>query len=215
MFWTLVEFPVHFGYDNGGHIYDFVRPTIELTPGTKLRDNSLRLRDIQYINYAPPFQQPFQPYLDDSSTRIHFRTDLEKYHAAIRRFTEILNEPANVFTLKLRAGDCVIFDNRRVVHARNAFEMSESQAAAMQRDGKPAERWLRGTYVDSDPVKSIMRVSKREDLMGWLRQSEDPPLVGHWRKGMGDPVEHAMEQMGLKGKENAHEHGCGGCGCGH
>jgi alpha-ketoglutarate-dependent taurine dioxygenase len=45
-------------------------------------------------------------------------------------------------------GECVIFDNRRVLHARKAFEVGDA--------GK--ERWLRGTYLDWDPYWSKMRV---------------------------------------------------------
>ena len=45
-------------------------------------------------------------------------------------------------------GECVIFDNRRVLHARKRFEVGDL--------GK--ERWLRGAYLDKDPFVSRMRV---------------------------------------------------------
>ena len=48
----------------------------------------------------------------------------------------------------MKPGECVLFDNRRVLHARKAFEVADA--------GK--ERWLRGAYLDKDPFVSKLRV---------------------------------------------------------
>jgi hypothetical protein len=52
----------------------------------------------------------------------------------------------------MNEGDCVIFDNRRVLHARRAFDASKG------------ERWLKGAYVDGDVFFSRVRVL--EDRFG-------------------------------------------------
>jgi len=46
----------------------------------------------------------------------------------------------------MQEGDCVIFNNRRVLHGRREF------------DAKEGERWLKGTYVDTDVFMSRWRV---------------------------------------------------------
>ena len=45
-------------------------------------------------------------------------------------------------------GDCVLFDNRRVLHARRAFAVSDAGT----------ERWLRGAYIDRDPFVSRAKI---------------------------------------------------------
>lgn len=55
-----------------------------------------------------------------------------------------------VFEQKLEAGTAVIFDNRRIVHARREFE------------NRGGERWLRGAYVDTDAFRSRLRVLMEE-----------------------------------------------------
>lgn len=56
-----------------------------------------------------------------------------------------------IFEKKLEPGTAVIFDNRRIVHARRAF-------------GKQGgERWLRGAYIDTDVFRSRLRVLEEEE----------------------------------------------------
>ena len=54
----------------------------------------------------------------------------------------------DIQVLTITIGECVLFDNRRVLHARKAFDVGDM--------GK--ERWLRGAYVDRDPYESKMRL---------------------------------------------------------
>ncbi len=56
-----------------------------------------------------------------------------------------------VFEKKLEPGTAVIFNNRRIVHARRAFE------------NKGGERWLRGAYLDTDVFQSRLRVLEEEE----------------------------------------------------
>jgi alpha-ketoglutarate-dependent taurine dioxygenase len=71
----------------------------------------------------------------------------------MQHFTRILNSPENTYQYTLREGDAVIFDNRRVLHARAAFFDVEGQV----RDGE-ANRWLKGCYLESDSLTDRGRV---------------------------------------------------------
>ncbi|KAI5307047.1 hypothetical protein KEM56_005328 [Ascosphaera pollenicola] len=197
LFWHLVDFPVRFGYDNHGHIYDYVRTTIELVPGAEKKRGSkdgLKIGDIRYVNYSPPFQQPFYRYAADDSQATKFHADLDTYNVAVHEFATILNDPSMIFQLKLRPGDCAVFHNRRAVHARNAFDLSAPQGQEQQKSTTPAERWLRGTYVDGDPVASIMRVSQREEGEKWQSNGE-LPVAETWTREKGDPVEEGLRRL--------------------
>lgn len=52
--------------------------------------------------------------------------------------------------MRLNEGECVIFDNRRVLHARRAFDE--------QGDKGEIVRWLKGAYVDGDAIWDRWRV---------------------------------------------------------
>ncbi|GAA2395990.1 TauD/TfdA family dioxygenase [Dactylosporangium salmoneum] len=67
---------------------------------------------------------------------------LAAFYAAYRAFDDLLNRPGAMVTFKLAPGDCVIFDNTRVLHARTAF-------------GGRAERHLQGCYADLDAVQWV------------------------------------------------------------
>ncbi len=68
------------------------------------------------------------------------------YYVAYRELMLRLQDPALKIELKLGAGDMVVFDNRRVLHGRNAF------------DETSGSRHLRGCYVDRSEFKSRLRV---------------------------------------------------------
>ena len=70
---------------------------------------------------------------------------MHDYYLAYRQLMALLRDPRFKIELKLRAGEMVVFDNRRVLHGRNAFD----EAGA---------RHLRGCYVDRSEFKSRLRV---------------------------------------------------------
>jgi len=100
-------------------------------------------RPIDHINYSPPFQAP----LLLSSTPPAF-------YPAFARFAQLLNDPANTFKYTLEEGDAVLFDNRRVLHARTAFHDGEGD------DNKQEDtnRWLKGCYLEADALLDRARV---------------------------------------------------------
>ncbi|MFT6917029.1 MAG: gamma-butyrobetaine dioxygenase [Motiliproteus sp.] len=72
------------------------------------------------------------------------------YYLAYRELMGRLKDPRYKIELKLAAGDMVVFDNRRVLHGRNAF------------DEKAGNRHLRGCYVDRSEFKSRFRVLAKQ-----------------------------------------------------
>lgn len=139
---TLCSSPMTFEYHNGGHHTRWTRPTIELSP--------IDPSAIEAVNYSPPFQGPLlvSPSADPDA--------LLQLHDALSLFAALADDPANQYHVQLEPGDCVIFDNRRVLHARTAFEFVDQDGAA----GGAAEsgRWLKGAYMNGDEVASRWRV---------------------------------------------------------
>ncbi|MBV6699667.1 phosphonate degradation HD-domain oxygenase [Kitasatospora aureofaciens] len=73
---------------------------------------------------------------------------LAAFYAAYRRFAAITLRPELQLTFRLDRGDCLIFDNTRLLHARTAF----------QQDG---HRHLQGCYADLDSLASTLAVLHR------------------------------------------------------
>ena len=93
------------------------------------------------INYSPPFQAPFW----DISNGLPKNTYTRRAES-MKRFKSLLEDKKNIFELKMKPGECVIFHNRRVVHARRAFGNANAESGG--------DRWLRGCYIDSDVAVS-------------------------------------------------------------
>ena len=71
------------------------------------------------------------------------------YYRAYRRFMEMTRSDDYVISLRLAAGEMVVFDNRRVLHGRGAFDPSTGF------------RHLHGCYVDRGEFESRIRVLSR------------------------------------------------------
>ncbi len=143
-FKALATTPVPFQYINDGHHLYHAHPTIELDP---LQEDSTPLikRSIKYVNYSPPFQAPFPR----SKEPDHF-------YASLRNFADLLDAKENRYEYTLREGDAVIFDNRRVMHARTAF----TDIPGLEIEEGDANRWLKGCYLDDDAILDRYRVMK-------------------------------------------------------
>ncbi|MFC1440649.1 TauD/TfdA family dioxygenase [Streptacidiphilus sp. N1-10] len=70
---------------------------------------------------------------------------IEAFYAAYRSFAEILLRPGLQLDFRLAPGDCLIFDNTRLLHARTAFASSGG-------------RHLQGCYADLDGLFSTIAV---------------------------------------------------------
>jgi len=73
-------------------------------------------------------------------------------YKAYRCFIRLTREERFQFFHRLNSGDLIVFDNRRVLHARNAFDL------------KTGSRHLQGCYVDRDELLSRIRVLERDAL---------------------------------------------------
>jgi gamma-butyrobetaine dioxygenase len=142
LFKSLCTFPVTFHYYNAGQSYRQVRTTIELA------DQSDLSSPIQVVNWSPPFQGPLAKDIGNKDGGEALRTFVRASHA----FETLLSAPGSVFELRLNEGECVIFDNRRVLHARREFDITKG------------ERWLKGAYLDRDVFAS--RLARLEEEYG-------------------------------------------------
>lgn len=76
--------------------------------------------------------------------------NMEALYAGYRRFILLTREEKFQYFHLLNAGDLIVFDNRRVLHARNAFSLDTG------------DRHLQGCYVDKDELLSRIRVLERD-----------------------------------------------------
>jgi len=130
-FRSLCSYPVTFHYRNAGRHYHFTRSTIVLNSFSY--DNR-----IDHINYSPPFQAPFE----SDTSKFEFR----QFIRAFQHFRDLIEDQSNQLELLLEKNQCVIFHNRRILHARREFDASSGN------------RWLKGCYTDLDNFRDRLRV---------------------------------------------------------
>jgi gamma-butyrobetaine dioxygenase len=75
--------------------------------------------------------------------------DQQRAYEALRAFSAVAHDPRFMITSAFERGDLVGFDNRRILHGRDAF------------DPAAGRRRLRGCYIDHDDVYSRLRVLRR------------------------------------------------------
>jgi gamma-butyrobetaine dioxygenase len=71
-----------------------------------------------------------------------------RFYPAYRRWAELLARPERRLAMRLAPGDCLIFDNTRILHARTAFSVTGS-------------RHLQGCYADIDGLASTLEMIRR------------------------------------------------------
>ncbi|MEM7093030.1 MAG: TauD/TfdA family dioxygenase [Actinomycetota bacterium] len=74
--------------------------------------------------------------------------DMPRAYDAMRHFSQIAAEDRFQMNYPFQPGDVVGFDNRRILHGRDAYESG-------------GHRHLRGIYIDHDEVRSFARVHGR------------------------------------------------------
>lgn len=75
--------------------------------------------------------------------------EIEPAYQALMTLQAMLREPEFALRFTYAPGDLVIFDNRRLLHARDAFE------------GDSGHRWLQGCYMERDEIRSRYRMVAR------------------------------------------------------
>ncbi|KAI1135668.1 Clavaminate synthase-like protein [Hypoxylon sp. FL0543] len=119
---------IHYQYRKNGHYYHTTRPVL----GTK-----------GAVHWSPPFQASYQVSLP--MNRAQHSRDYRNWLEAATQFRHLLEDEHWVYQCKMQPGDCVIFDNQRVLHGRRQF------------DTATGTRWLKGAYISSDVYKSKLR----------------------------------------------------------
>lgn len=135
---------VPFHYINDGHHLHYEHPTIELDAHVSTTNSTTSELPIKYINYSPPFQAPLM-----NSTPASF-------YAALGKFAALLDDTTNRMEYTLREGDAVLFDNRRVLHARTAF--TDGPTGGREACEGETNRWLRGCYLEADAILDRGRI---------------------------------------------------------
>lgn len=120
----LAERKVHYHYNKGGNMYKRPRAVISK----------------EKMYWSPPFQSPVQPDNMTEEAMVRYGRWLK----AAKKLQKLLEDEVNMFEYKMQPGECVIFDNLRVLHGRRAFDTSSG------------ERWLKGAYVDDDSHRSLL-----------------------------------------------------------
>jgi hypothetical protein len=189
---TLVKNATQFAYQKNGHHY-FQRHTT-------IKESIKGYPSTTY--WAPPFQTTFR-----KRSGAEFAT-LREWKTAATSFQQILESPHNMIEVKLQPGECVIFDNRRILHGRREFATKEGS------------RWLKGCYIEpsvfyaketqlGERVKQgslkaheSLQLAEKEAQMveetmpeGWVKAESAPPPRRHTRP-RGSPDEKVWRPTG-------------------
>jgi gamma-butyrobetaine dioxygenase len=151
LYQLLTEESAFFHYENAGEHYERRRKIIVDEP------NSGEASVLQFVNWSPPFQGPFPVGNGHLTGDSIFR--FRKLFTALKSFADHIDDPQNIYESRLQEGECVIFNNRRILHARRAFDISSG------------ERWLKGAYIDTDAFLSRYQVLSKIQNSG--RQSQE------------------------------------------
>lgn len=159
---ALQSVPINYHYDKDGHSYYHSRPLVveNEVVGQGVYGEKDHFKE---VNYSPPFQAPFDfgvsgQIINKSSTNISVESGAKElgdrhvfqdFLRGLKEFEDYINNPVNQLKFKGEENTCIIFDNRRVLHARDQFE------------NESGERWLKGCYVDKDAYLSKLRVMKK------------------------------------------------------
>jgi len=122
--------PVPFGYQDKSTDLRASQPLIQLSPRG-------RIRGVRFNNRsARPLRRPY--------------AEVIAFYPAYRRWAALLARPERQLNLRLAPGDCLVFDNTRIMHARTAYSAT-------------AGRHLQGCYADLDGLASTLGVLQREE----------------------------------------------------
>ncbi|TAQ87885.1 hypothetical protein B7494_g3779 [Chlorociboria aeruginascens] len=136
---NLVGLQVPYHYRNAGEHYYFSHAVIQPERA------GYNQRNIAHVNYSPPFQAPH--ITAGAANQRHAFPDL---YDSLREFASLVESKEHLYAYRLQQGECVVFNNRRVLHGRTGF------------DPTAGERWFKGTYVDTDVFMSRYRVLREK-----------------------------------------------------
>jgi len=129
-FALIASTPVPFGYRDKSTELRASQPLIQLSSQGRIRGVRFNNRSARTLRL---------PY-----------AEVTAFYAAYRKWAELLARPERQLNLRLAPGDCLIFDNTRILHARTAFSVTGG-------------RHLQGCYADLDGLASTLAVLARGD----------------------------------------------------
>jgi gamma-butyrobetaine dioxygenase len=142
-FSLLARTPVQFRYADATAELTATRPVIGLDPIGRIREIRFNHRSLQPVRLAP--------------------REAGSYYAAYRAFAVLLTRPELMLSFRLAPGDCLVFDNTRIMHARTGFAAT-------------GPRHLQGCYADLDGVASALAVLRRDQRpAGHSQEEQDEP----------------------------------------
>ena len=136
---TLIDLPLTFYNKAKDTDYRYTKPFIGLD-----RDGNL-----DEIRFSPWLRAPLNAPIED----------VERSYAALRRVFKLAEDRSQYLTVRLRPGDLLAFDNRRVLHGRTGYDLDSG------------ERWLRGCYVEREELHSRLRIHSRQTRARLLMES--------------------------------------------
>ena len=150
-FGVLTSTPIPFAYVDKATSLTACQPLIALNPRGRIACVRLNNRSMQ------PLRLP--------------SAETEAVYAAYRAWTAIVARPEFALGLRLAPGDCLIFDNTRILHARTAFAAAPASRLLPPRAPVLASVnvHLQGCYADLDGLLSTRAV---------LRRAQTPSSLG-------------------------------------
>lgn len=150
-FGILTRTPVTFRYSDQAADLRATMPMIGLDPRARIREIRFNNRSMQPLPLSAlasrtgPRTAGGDAHAGAASPE---PSAADAFYRAYRAFAEILLRPELMLTFRLSPGDCVVFDNTRILHARTAFTSA-------------GRRHLQGCYADLDGVESELAVLHR------------------------------------------------------
>ena len=80
------------------------------------------------------------------------------FYKAYRKFAQTIFDDKMQLNIKLQPGQAMIFDNRRVLHARTSFSFGSSEMS----ENEYSPRHFQGCYADKDAVYSKYLLMREE-----------------------------------------------------
>lgn len=132
----LTSTPVTFRYADATTELRAARPMIGLNPAGLIRE----------VRYNSRSMEPLRPRSGASAAEA--ADQMRDFYLAYRTFAAILLRRSLTLRFMLRPGDCMVFDNTRILHSRTGFSTTGS-------------RHLQGCYADIDAAESTVAVLAR------------------------------------------------------
>ena len=177
---VLARNSVPFGYLDQTAELRASQPLIQLSPRG-------RIRGVRFNNRsAQPLRLPY--------------ADVIAFYAAYRRWAGLLAEPERQLNLRLAPGDCLIFDNTRILHARTAFSVTGEPAPAglLRRPGRPGQHGGRPAQR-GDPMTAVEAIGQLFAGPGARDYLGEPVTIGTHMLQAGALAEAAMKGAGEVG----------------